>query len=123
MVVSKAEIEQEHCKKLDPQRDFFKASQELREIRDSLSARTAGAMWGDKASSIQMSARIYRLFNVFVDMASLEYKGGCHRHAVASLKLALEIREMLPVKAVSDFVAFCKSDPRACQLDLYNTNK
>jgi hypothetical protein len=53
----------------------------------------------------------------------MEYKGGCSRHAIASLKLALETREMLPSKAVTDFVAFCKNDPRACQLDLYKTNK
>lgn len=125
MVVSKAEIGLEHCRKLDPQLDFFKAYRELEEIRESIrkTPHSVKALWDDKASCMQMGTKIYRLFNVFVDMASLEYKCGCHRHAIASLKLALEIREMIPAKAVSQFVAYCKNDPRACQLDLSKTNK
>lgn len=125
MVVSKAEIGIEHCKTLDPQLDFHNASQELDEIRSLLckSPEVIRKFWQDKANCMQMGTRIYKLFNVFVDMASMEYKRGCHRHAVSSLKLALEIREMVPAAAVSNFQAFCKNDPRLCQLDLSKSNK
>jgi hypothetical protein len=125
MVVSKAEIGIEHCKTLDPQLDFYKASQQLDEIREDLrkSPEARKKLWQDKVSCLQMGMKVYKLFNVFVDMASLEYKRGCHRHAVSSLRLALEIREMVPAEAVSQLVAYCKNDPRACQLDLSKTNK
>ncbi len=124
MVVSKAEVGIEHCKKLDPQLDFSRALGEADEILESMrKSRSAAAVWQDKLTCMQTASKIYRLFKILVDMASLEYKNGCHRHAVAQLKLALDLRELVPSAAVGEFVAYCKNDPRACQLELSGSNR
>lgn len=125
MVVSKTELEHEYCKALDPQADFSKAFDEMEKVRVILqrSQASLSQIWGDEDASMELCSRIYRLFNIFVDMASLEYKRGCHRHAFKQLKEALAMRDAIPAHAVARFLSSCKDDPGACQLDLHHTNK
>lgn len=94
--------------------DYAKAAKELESIRVRV-AKTPGdikKMWQEKTASLEMAAKMYRLFEIFVDQAHEEYRKGRKTEAVAALMLGLQTREMIPDAAISEFISRFKKDFR-----------
>ncbi|GEM_PF-3243297 len=98
--------------------NFYQAVDEFEIIRRQLQGTGRGSrmIWDSEAASLDMVARLYRLFGIFMDGALKEYEGGCRDGALSALMRALEIREIVPDEALKGFVRRFKADLRPGRL-------